>query len=65
MEEREFGVVFVVVVVAVELEERIRRGMCWEVLLTLPRPLLTLLLMLALGRRVVTLLKDLLGLLGW
>jgi hypothetical protein len=62
-------VVFAVAVVAEELEERIRRGMCCGLLLIRVRPLilqlplplilqlpLPLLLMLALGRRVVMLL---------
>ena len=68
-------------VVADELEERIRRGMWWgllmvrvrpPVVLPLPRALLLalLLLMLVLGRRVVTalfmlVLKDRLDLRGW
>ena len=64
-EEREAVWVFEVAVVAVELEERIRRGMWWGLLmvrvrlvvLLLPLALLLvlppLLLMLVLGRRVV------------
>lgn len=57
VDERE--VVFIVDVVAVELEERMRRGMRWEeVVVVLP------LLMLTLGRREV-LLKERLGLRGW
>lgn len=70
-------VVWAVVDVAVELEERMRRGMRWEPLehlpLPLPSPLLLpvpvlLLLMLALGMRFVAtkvLLKERLGLRGW
>jgi len=70
-DERE--VVFTVAVVAVELEDRMRRGMRWAPLehLPLPPPLplpVLPLLMLALGMRVVTtmlLLKERLGLRGW
>jgi hypothetical protein len=60
LENDERDVVFIVVVVAVELEERIRSGMRRESRVLLPLPLL----MLALGKRDV-LLKERLGLRGW